>query len=151
MKSWLPKFVRPVRPGVYEIQFTNSTRTNVYSYWDGSQWNTWSSHPDSARQMRVASKVDFKWCIALEPRLSRTLAKRILNKTQWFDRHEKPSRVGVYERKFEHGNFVYSFWNGEVWLCNKFQPYTCHSKQLASGYQNDLAWRGLDAEDYKLA
>lgn len=50
--AWYPPDVQPVRPGVYERDFTSLGYSDVprFAYWDGELWYGYAQNPHAARR-----------------------------------------------------------------------------------------------------
>ena len=64
--------------------------------------------------------------------------------TPWFPGDVKPVRVGVYERRGQSRNRLFSNWNGVAWGILAVCPFTAArlGERIRSNYQR-LKWRGL--------
>lgn len=90
---------------------------------------------------------------------------RILNggtdgKTVWYPGHQKPMRVGVYEREGPSPEYPYSWWNGVFWCIGGRTPEEAVKpihRRIPGGPQpdkwyvcpshvQDARWRGLTRE-----
>ena len=65
-----------------------------------------------------------------------------MKKTPWFPGNVKPSRPGVYERKFGQLGLRFSKFDGNVWLSPAPFVEMAERSTSISGYQSD-PWRGL--------
>lgn len=71
----------------------------------------------------------------------------ILKRTGWYSGHQKPVRVGVYERNYGTKVTNYCWWDGKVFGCAVigFSAYVNYQQYGASLAQN-LEWRGITKE-----
>jgi hypothetical protein len=63
--------------------------------------------------------------------------------TPWFPGTVKPVRVGVYERIYDAGSFLYCSWNGEYWGPWARTPEEARKRRLEASLYQDLPWRGV--------
>lgn len=69
-----------------------------------------------------------------------------LKRTPWFKFHVKPTRPGVYERRYLSGTILFAEWTGHNWLFGRRTPTLAATEREASFAQGP--WRGL-AEELK--
>jgi hypothetical protein len=48
LTEWYPAHIKPVRQGVYELDYWKFTPTLMFSYWDGKQWLWIADNVDKA-------------------------------------------------------------------------------------------------------
>ncbi len=66
--------------------------------------------------------------------------------TKWFGPDEKPVRIGVYERDYQHP--TYQYWNGKYWCRCAIGPIDAITNTYKSDLQNisdgrEIPWRGF--------
>ncbi len=66
-----------------------------------------------------------------------------MEKTQWFEGHQRPARGGVYERLTDAGSVLYSNWNGLYWGGLGATADQCLVVEDQRSEWQDLQWRGL--------
>ena len=67
-----------------------------------------------------------------------------LKLTGWYEGHQKPVRVGVYERWYV-GFAVFCYWNGTHWGCLASTVDSCQENKMIFGISpdQDRPWRGI--------
>jgi hypothetical protein len=67
--------------------------------------------------------------------------------TDWYKGHQKPARIGVYER--ENSGSSYSHWNGKRWGNLSNDPDDAIAWKKSPSFFQSLRWRGLAADPQK--
>lgn len=64
--------------------------------------------------------------------------------TEWLPAEVKPTRKGVYERKFSNSNSTsYSYWTGKRWMFSGSNPYMAAQHFGMPSRLVHTGWRGL--------
>jgi hypothetical protein len=67
-----------------------------------------------------------------------------LPRTPWFSNGHKPTRPGVYERRYASGSILFAEWTGHNWLMRHYWPHTAARERMVSSAV--ASWRGLAEE-----